>query len=330
MGKDIGVIKMSKGKTYEPQQARIEEFVIGEWRVSPDCNQLLHRRLGVTRRLEPRLMHLFGLLAANPGQTLSRDWLSDALWPRVIVTENSLTRAVSALRKSLVADGCGGGVNIETVPKKGYRLVLAETASAANPAASRSLSRALSHALPRALSRALSRALPWPAFAAPVLALAVIAGSWLFGNENAPLTPFPTASVTDFGQEFVPVSSAGLAGSRQEAPVLSADGGRYAYISHDATGSTVWLGELRGGGEAVAVYSSSLPLANLVWSPAGNALLFARQGAVTAEALYGGPSTMQRAVQLLQFDLDNWTVSSLTPEPEAAEPAPLPAEIDLT
>ena len=326
MGKDIGVIKMSKGKTYEPQQARIEEFVIGEWRVSPDCNQLLHRRLGVARRLEPRLMQLFGLLAANPGQTLSRDWLSDALWPRVIVTENSLTRAVSALRKSLVADGCSGGVNIETVPKKGYRLVLAETASAANPAASRSRSRALS----RALSRGKPRSLPWPAFAAPVLALAVIAGSWLFGNENAPLTPFPTASVTDFGQDFVPVSSAGLAGSRQEAPVLSADGGRYAYISHDATGSTVWLGELRGGGEAVAVYSSSLPLANLVWSPAGNALLFARQGAVTAEALYGGPGTMQRAVQLLQFDLDNWTLSSLTPEPEVAEPAPLPAEIDLT
>ena len=323
MGKNIGVIEMSKGKAYEPQQARFEEFVIGEWRVSPDCNQVLHRRLGVTRRLEPRLMHLFGLLAANPGQTLSRDWLSDALWPRVIVTENSLTRAVSALRKSLVADGCGGGVSIETVPKKGYRLVLAEAAAAANPSASRSRFQ------PRAQPRAQSRALAWPAIAAPVL-VAVIAASWLIGEENAPLTPFPTASVTDFGQEFVPVSSAGLAGSRQEAPVLSADGGRYAYISHDATGSTVWLGELRGGGEAVAVYSSSLPLANLVWSPAGNALLFARQGAVTAEALYGGPSTMQGPMQLLQFDLDNWTVSGLTPEPEAAEPAPLPAEIDLT
>jgi len=305
---------MSTGRITEPREARLVEFDIGEWRVKPDCNRVSHRRLGVERRLEPRLMRLLGLLAANAGETLSRERLGDELWPRVIVTENSLTRAVSALRKSLVVDGCDGGLRIETVPKKGYRLVLAEAAEAAGKLADSRL-----------------RGLRWLAFAAPVLALALTltlaAGGWLASGGNAPPAALPDSSIADFGREFVPVSSAGLAGARREAPVLSADGSRYAFIHHDARdtmASTIWLGDLRGG-DVVAVYSSALPLANLVWSPAGNALLFARQGALTAEALYGGPGP----AQLLQFDLETWTVSELKPEPEASH-SPLPAEIDLT
>ena len=284
--------------------ARLEEFVLGEWRVRPGCNRILHRRLGIERRLEPRLIHLLGLLAANAGETLDREWLNGELWPRVVVTENSLTRAVSALRKLLLADGCDGGVRIETVPKKGYRLVIAAKAGKAAEA-------------PFGFG-----ALPWRVLAVPGLALAVFAGGWLAGGENSEM-PGASMGVADFGR-LVPVSSGGLADFRQEAPVMSADGSRYAYIRHDGAGSSVWLGELRGGGEAVAVYSSSLPLTGLVWSPAGNALLFARQGVMTAEAVYGAGAS-----QLMQFDLDSWTISSLRPEAEDAEPQ-LPAEIDLT
>lgn len=289
----------------ELRGARLGEFELGEWRVRPGCNRIAHRRLGVERRLEPRLMHLLGLLAANTGETLGREWLNSELWPRVIVTENSLTRAVSALRRLLRADGCDGGVRIETVPKKGYRLVIvAKAGESAEPS--------FGFGAP-----------PWRVVAVPGLALAVFAGGWLAGGSENPETYLAPAGVADFGQ-LVPVSSVGPAGIRQEAPVLSADGGRYAYIRHDGAGSTVWLGELRGGGEAVAVYSSSLPLTHLVWSPAGNALLFARQGAMATEAVYGaGPA------QLMQFDLDSWTISSLRPEAVEAEPR-LPAEIDLT
>ncbi len=250
-------------------------------------------------------MHLLGLLAANAGETLGREWLNGELWPRVIVTENSLTRAVSALRRSLRVDGHDGGVRIETVPKKGYQLVIAAGSGEA------------------AKQFSWLGALPWRALAVPGLAAMAIAGGWLTsGGENSESPP-ASAGMADFGR-LVPVSSDGLGGVRQEAPVLSADGSRYAYLRHDGAGSTVWLGELRGGGEAVAVYSSSLPLTHLVWSPAGNALLFARQGAMVAEAVYGAG-----AAQLMQFDLDSWTISSLRPEAEDAEPR-LPAEIDLT
>ncbi|MDE0479016.1 MAG: winged helix-turn-helix domain-containing protein [Gammaproteobacteria bacterium] len=284
---------------------RREDFVIGGWRVEPSCNRIFHCGGGIERKLEPRLMHLLCFLAANPGRTLSRDDLVAELWPRVIVTENSLTRAVSELRKHLCAAG-GGLVKIETVPKKGYRLVVEQAANA----------------------NVRRRALPWPAFALPVFAMAIVAGGWLTERDADPVASYQSEiALAEFGQEFVPVSSSGggLAGLRHEAPVLSADGSRFAFIRHDASGSTIWLGDLSGGAEPVAVYVSSLPLSNLVWSPAGDALLFARQGAITAEAVYGGAGS----TQLMQFDLESWTVTRLVEEPEGME-QPLPTEIDLT
>lgn len=283
---------------------RREDFVVGDWRVEPGCNRMIHRGSGIERKLEPRLMHLFCFLAANPGRTLSRGDLIAELWPRVIVTENSLTRAVSELRKHLGAGG-GGAVNIETVPKKGYRFVAEQAANAG-------------------IRRG---ALPWPAFALPALVLAILTGGWLNERGADPVAPYRSdIALTEFGQEFVPVSSnGGLSEVKHEAPALSADGSRFAFIRHDAAGSTIWLGELHGGVEPVAVYSSSLPLANLVWSPAGDALLFARQGAVNAEAIYSSA----RSAQLMQFDLTTWTASMLVENPEEAEQLP-PAEIDLT
>ena len=225
---------------------RREDFEIGDWRVKPDCNRMIHRGRGIERKLEPRLMHLFCFLAANPGRTLSRGDLITELWPQVIVTENSLTRAVSELRKHLGAVG-GGAVKIETVPKKGYRLIAEQSANASK----------------------WRGALPWPAFSLPALVVAILAGGWLNERGADPVAPYRSdTALTDFGQEFVPVSSnGGLSEVQHEAPALSADGSRFAFIRHDAAGSTLWLGELHGGVEPVAVYSSSLPLTNLVWSP---------------------------------------------------------------
>ena len=299
---------------------RREDFVVGEWRVEPGRNRIFHRAAGVERKLEPRLMHLLCFLAANPGRTLGRDDLIAELWPQVIVTENSLTRAISALRKALIVEGDDGDciVKIETVPKRGYRL--SEQRPAAGPA------RAGAGAWLRTLLR--SRDLAWASLTVTMLAAALIAVDFSADPGNLPATPHPYAvGPADFGRELVPVSSGALAPARRDAPVVSADGGRYAFISHDAAGSTLWLGDLRSGGKAVAVYSSPLPLTNLVWSPAGQALLFARQGAaITAGAVYGGAAG---AAQLLQFDFDTWAVSTLTPTPETAEPPPQ-AEIDLT
>ncbi len=100
-------------------------FVIGDWSVEPQLNRLSCRTDPYCeRRLEPRLMRLLCYLAANPGRVVSRDQLSNELWPRVIVNDNSLTRAVSALRKQLQDVEIGNRQYLVTIPKKGYRLAL--------------------------------------------------------------------------------------------------------------------------------------------------------------------------------------------------------------
>ncbi len=304
------------------------DFVIGGWRIEPACNRIFHGG-GEQRKLEPRLMHLLCLLAAHPGQTLSREELTTALWPRVVVTENSLTRAVSGLRKQLRGVG-GATLRIETVPKKGYRLVAEPAPNAGANGDTKAEERSLlaRFAAPLSAPFAVPFSVPWPAFAVSALALTILAGSWLTERGGGQIAPRQSdIAVADFGREYIPASSAGggLGGVRHEAPVLSSDGGRFAFIRHDTSGSTIWLGDLRGGAEPVALYASHAPLSNLVWSPAGDALLFARHSAIATEAMYGGSASRQ----LMQFDLTTWTVSVLVEEPDRADQAPA-SEIDLT
>ena len=68
-------------------------FSLGDWRVLPQLNRLQHLTSGEERQLEPRLIKLLCFLAANEHRVLSREELVQELWPRVIVNENSLTRA---------------------------------------------------------------------------------------------------------------------------------------------------------------------------------------------------------------------------------------------
>jgi DNA-binding winged helix-turn-helix (wHTH) protein len=100
------------------------------WQVHPQRNMIQTSAAGnrtIRRQLEPRVMHLLCLLAAADGNVVSRDELMMALWPKVIVNENSLTRAVSDLRKALstatqAETATVRNTPIETVSKRGYRL----------------------------------------------------------------------------------------------------------------------------------------------------------------------------------------------------------------
>jgi DNA-binding winged helix-turn-helix (wHTH) protein len=100
------------------------------WQVHPQLNMIQTSAAAmrtIRRQLEPRVMHLLCLLAAADGNVVTRDELMMALWPKVIVNENSLTRAVSELRKALsiptqAETDTVRSTAIETVSKRGYRL----------------------------------------------------------------------------------------------------------------------------------------------------------------------------------------------------------------
>jgi len=67
--------------------------------------------------LRPKSLEVLRFLIENAGRLVSRDDLLKAVWPDVIVTEESLTQCVSEVRNAL---GDPGQRIIKTVPKRGY------------------------------------------------------------------------------------------------------------------------------------------------------------------------------------------------------------------
>lgn len=68
-------------------------------------------------------MDLLFLFASRPNHVFSREVLTQALWPDTTVGEDALARCVFKLRRAL-DDQAKGSKLIETIPKRGYRLVL--------------------------------------------------------------------------------------------------------------------------------------------------------------------------------------------------------------
>ena len=74
-------------------------------------------------------------LAQHPGKTLSKDQLFQAVWPKIIVTEDVLKRCIAELRRAFNDDARNPHM-IETIAKRGYRLLapVSAPASATAPA----------------------------------------------------------------------------------------------------------------------------------------------------------------------------------------------------
>ena len=71
--------------------------------------------------LRPKTFAVLSYLAQRPGQLVSKDELFDAVWPGLIVTDDTLVQSIGELRRTL---GDAEAKLITTVPKRGYRLDL--------------------------------------------------------------------------------------------------------------------------------------------------------------------------------------------------------------
>lgn len=98
--------------------------------VDPDGNTISFN--GRTVRLEPKVMDLLDTIAGSTGETLSRADLIDRVWGVQYGGDESLSRAVSLIRKAF-AD-LGADDPIETVPRRGYRLAQVAVRPVAEPA----------------------------------------------------------------------------------------------------------------------------------------------------------------------------------------------------
>src|SRR5215469_11355477 len=77
---------------------------------------------GTTSKLEPRATDVLVYLAQRPGEVVSVDDLRAHVWSGVIVTPDSVYRAVNAIRRAL-GDDPRAPRYIANVPRRGYRLI---------------------------------------------------------------------------------------------------------------------------------------------------------------------------------------------------------------
>lgn len=106
---------------------------IGDWWADPATNEL--RRAGDSVRIEPKAMEVLMALAGRPGGVVSRQALFDQVWPGVVVGDEALTQSVIKLRRAL-GDDPRAPSYIETISKRGYRLIapVGEQQTAPSPA----------------------------------------------------------------------------------------------------------------------------------------------------------------------------------------------------
>ena len=95
-------------------------FRVGEWTVNPEANLLTRGEESV--RLEHRVMAVLARVAEARGGVVSKDDLIDHVWKGASVSDHSVANAMSDLRKAL-GDDRSNPQYIETIPKRGYRLV---------------------------------------------------------------------------------------------------------------------------------------------------------------------------------------------------------------
>jgi len=95
-------------------------FRVGAWIVDPGNLPLSDGEQ--TLRIRPKVMDLLEILVERPCEAWSKHELLDLLWPDVTVGDASLTVAVGELREAL-GDRAGSPEYIETIPRRGYRLI---------------------------------------------------------------------------------------------------------------------------------------------------------------------------------------------------------------
>lgn len=85
-------------------------------------------------RLEPKALEVLRLLAREPGAVVTRDSLLDGCWPDCTGSDEALTQAVAQIRRAFRDDSRSPSY-VQTIPKRGYRLVASvEGASSPGPA----------------------------------------------------------------------------------------------------------------------------------------------------------------------------------------------------
>jgi len=96
-------------------------FRMGPWLVEP-LKGAITGPDGKSHHLQPKVMDVLVCLAEHADKPVTREALLDEVWGEYTVSDEPLTRAIGELRRAL-HDHRGDPTYIETIPKRGYRLI---------------------------------------------------------------------------------------------------------------------------------------------------------------------------------------------------------------
>jgi len=136
-----------------------QRYAFGDF-VLERSQQRVRRPDGSPLDLPPRLFSALLLFVENAGALLDKDALMRALWPGLVVEENSLSQIISGLRRALEDDSHDSRY-IQTVPRRGFRFIATVTELPDLPATERS---------PMDATESVSRAGPPPQLVSTSLA----------------------------------------------------------------------------------------------------------------------------------------------------------------
>jgi TolB-like protein/DNA-binding winged helix-turn-helix (wHTH) protein len=99
-----------------------DDFHLGDWLFQPSLHRLSRGTESV--HLEPKTIEVLLCLTQRAGEVVTKQEILETVWPDTFVEEVALARCVSELRK-ILGDNPKAPAFIETIPKRGYRLLAA-------------------------------------------------------------------------------------------------------------------------------------------------------------------------------------------------------------
>ncbi len=105
-------------------------FRLGPWLVEPSLNRISSEAADL--RVEGKAMDVLVVLASQPKALVTKEQLLERVWPDVVVVEGVIKRCIAQLREAL-GDDAHEPRFIETIARKGYRLLVAVEPLAAAP-----------------------------------------------------------------------------------------------------------------------------------------------------------------------------------------------------
>jgi len=94
---------------------------VNNWLIDVPSGSILHLTTGERKRLGEYQLKLLDILAQGAGNIFTREELTNLVWERRVIGNNSLPNAIHALRTALEDDGKTQRI-IKTIPRKGYLL----------------------------------------------------------------------------------------------------------------------------------------------------------------------------------------------------------------